>query len=68
MIKAGPANLAAAGISSTVKEALECALTRTLALAVVGGGLAFACSMAMEWGNVKRERKIVKGSHDSKIN
>ena len=43
-------------------EAFNYSLTRTLVLAIASGTLAFASSLAMEWGNVKRERK---GSRDS---
>jgi MFS family permease len=57
VIRQGPTKLAAAGTSSVVREAFNYALTRTFILAVVSGCLAFACSMAMEWGNVRRERK-----------
>lgn len=60
LIKAGPTNLDTAGTSSMVREAYNFALTRAFILAVVSGGLAFACSMAMEWGNVKHERQHVK--------
>jgi len=60
VVKAGPTSLAAAGTSAAVREAFNYALTRGFLLAAVSGGLAFACSMAMEWGNVKRERKHVK--------
>ncbi len=60
VISAGPTNLAAAETSSMVREAFNYALTREFVLAIVSGGLAFACSMAMEWGNVKRERKHVR--------
>ena len=60
VIMAGPTNLAAAGTSSVVREAFNYALTRAFVLAVVSGGSAFACSMAMKWGNVKREQKHIK--------
>ena len=60
LIKTGPTNLGTAETSPTVREAYNYALTRAFLLAVVSGGLAFACSMAMEWGNVKRERQHVK--------
>lgn len=60
VIMAGPANLVATEKSSTVREAFNYALTRLFLLAVVSGGLAFACSMAMEWGNVKRKRDFVR--------
>ena len=60
VILAGPTALASAGTSSVVREACNYALTRTFILAVVSGGLAFACSLAMEWGNVKRERQHVR--------
>ena len=69
VIKAGPmadlaSTAAASGSnSSAVREAFNHALTRAFVLAVVSGVLAFACSMAMEWGNVKRERKQVKEEH-----
>lgn len=60
MIMSGPTNLAAAGSSPVVREAFNYALTRAFVLAVVSGGLAFASSLAMEWGNVKHERKHVR--------
>lgn len=59
VIMAGPTNFAAAGNSPVVREPFNYALTRVFVLAVVSGGLAFASSLAMEWGNVKRERKHV---------
>ncbi len=59
VINAGPSSLAAAGTSAVVREACNYALTRAFPLAVVSGGLAFACSLAMEWGNVKRERQHI---------
>lgn len=59
VIMAGPTNLAA-GTSSTVREAFNYALTRTFVSAAASGGLAFACSTAIEWGSVKRRRKHAK--------
>lgn len=60
MVAAGPTSLATAGSSSAVREAFNYALTRVFILAAVSGGLAFACSLGMEWGNVKQERKHVR--------
>ncbi|KAI4238470.1 MAG: hypothetical protein LQ349_001075 [Xanthoria aureola] len=63
IILAGPTtDLASIGNSATVMEAFNYSLTRTFVLAIASGTLAFASSLAMEWGNVKRERK---GSQDS---
>lgn len=56
VVQAGPTNIAAAaGASSAVREAFNFALTRAFVWAIVSGGLALCCSLAMEWGNVKRE-------------
>lgn len=57
VIRAGPTNLAAAGVVPEVREAFNYALTRAFILAVVSGGLAFCCSLGMEWGNVKQRRE-----------
>ncbi|KAL8953178.1 MAG: hypothetical protein Q9222_000951 [Ikaeria aurantiellina] len=46
-------NVGEAGTPAAVREAINFALTRTYILAIVGGVLAFGCSTAMEWGNVK---------------
>lgn len=40
-----------------VRGAYDYALTKTYILAAAGGGLAFCCSLAMEWRNIKEERK-----------
>lgn len=59
IILAGPTNLGSIGTSAMVREAFNYSLRRTFILAVAGGILAFASSLAMEWGNVKRECKSV---------
>ncbi|MCJ1404090.1 hypothetical protein MMC11_007315 [Xylographa trunciseda] len=59
VVRAGPTNLGAAvslSVLPMVREAFNYALTRAFILAVVAGGLAFLCSLAMEWGNVKVKR------------
>lgn len=68
VIMAGSTNLGAVGTSPAVREAFNYALTRAFILAVVSGGLAFACSMAMEWGNVKHERTHVRKTLTAKSN
>lgn len=62
IILAGPTYMASIGTSAMVREAFKYSLTRTFILAVAGGILAFASSLAIEWGNVKRERKGIGDS------
>lgn len=62
IILAGPTNLGSIGTSAMVREAFNYSLRWTFILAVAGGILAFASSLAMEWGNVKRERKGIADS------
>lgn len=61
LIRAGATDLAAAvppSELSSVQEAFNYALTRSFILAIVSAGLAFCCSLAMEWGNVKKKREM----------
>ncbi|KAL8653878.1 MAG: hypothetical protein Q9226_003660 [Calogaya cf. arnoldii] len=62
IILAAPTNQASIGTPALITEASNYAITRTFLLAVVSGILAFASSLAMEWGNVKLERKETGGS------
>lgn len=48
-------------------EAFNYSLTRTFDLAIASGTLAFAGSLAIELGNVKRERKDSRDSLPTKI-
>lgn len=57
VVIAGPTNLAAASKSPMVIEAFSYAITKSFIVPIVAGSLAFCCSCAMEWGNVKQERK-----------
>jgi len=61
VIKAGPTSAATVvplRVLPVVREAFDHALTRTFILAIVGGGAAFCCSLAMEWGNIKKESLV----------
>lgn len=58
ILHAGPTNLRAAvpaELLTQVLDAFNSALTKAFYLAVFGGGLAFCSSLAMEWGNIRRE-------------
>ena len=62
IILAGPTTeLASIGNSAIVMEAFNYSLTRTFVLAIASGTLAFASSLAMEWGNVKRRTQRLPG-------
>ena len=59
VIRAGATNLKAVlqpNVLPIVREAYNYALTRAFVLAIVCSATAFCCSLAMEWGNVKRKR------------
>ena len=60
VLRAGLTAPQAADALPVVRQAFNEALTRAFILAVVSGGLAFCCSLGMEWGNVKREREHEK--------
>lgn len=59
IIIAGPTTVAST--STLVKEAFNHALSMTFIMAIASGALAFGCSLAIEWGNVKHECKDVGG-------
>ena len=58
VVRAGATNIATeSGTSDVIREAFSYALTRAFVWAVVSGGMAFICSLFMEFGNVKKEWK-----------
>ena len=60
VLRAGLTAPQAAGALPVVKQAFNDALTKAFILAVISGGLAFCCSLGMEWGNLKQEQEHEK--------
>ena len=59
IVRAGATNLKAVltpDVLPAVREAYNYALTRAFVLGIVCSATAFCCSLALEWGNVKRKR------------
>jgi MFS family permease len=59
VIRAGPANigeLASSTVRPLVRQAYKYALTTAFIPAVICGGIAFCCSLWMEWGNVRKKK------------
>ena len=58
IIRSGPTNIVATMENlAVIREGFNFAFVRSVILAVIVGGLAFGCSLGMEWGNVKKERR-----------
>ena len=57
VIRSGPINIPATENLPVIREAFNFAFVRSIILAIAVGGLAFGCSLSMEWGNVKEERR-----------
>ena len=55
VVKAPPTNLGSSA-SPAVRDAFNEALTKSFLLPVACGGMAFLCSLTMEWGNVKKKK------------
>ena len=59
IIRAGPTAIGHAvpsELQSSVREAYSYALTRAFNPSIICGGLAFCCSLAMEWGSVRKKQ------------
>ena len=64
VIRAGATDVAAAvrpDLMPIVRAAYNYALTRIFIFTATCGSMAFFCSLAMEWGNVKRSRESLGG-------
>lgn len=58
IIRAGPTSIGRtvpSDLQTVVRDAYNYALTRAFVPSVICGGFAFCCSLAMEWGNVRKK-------------